>query len=245
MKQEFEKNFRRAEAGTNNLLLMLAFTAINLILLALNSDYFFLFSATVPYYALAFGLYGELTVGYVLAAVIMGLYLLCWLGSKRHPGWLVAAFVLMILDTLCLMGLSLVREDVSGLVDFAFHVWMLVYLFLGFRSGFWLRKNSLPEDRQVEVLPDTPWLRRADMEEKHRVLLQTAHEGRSIVYRRVKKCNQLIIDGYVYNEVSMVLETRHILSAQLDGHIYEVGYDGRYSFCAVDGTTVERKLRFF
>ena len=137
-----------------NLLLMLALTAINLVLLATGSDYMMLFSATIPYLSVAFGLYNEMTVllvaGIAIAAVSMIAYLLCWIFSKKHYGWMIAALVLFALDTICLVGFYFYAGDFSGILDLLIHVLVLYYLILGVKSGYQL--TYLPED---EVLPDS------------------------------------------------------------------------------------------
>jgi hypothetical protein len=44
--------------------------------------------------------------------------------------------------------------------------------------------------------------------------------------------------------VQFVIEPAHTLTAILDGHKFEVGYDGRnYSYFLVDGNEVEKKIR--
>ena len=70
--------------------------------------------------------------------------------------------------------------------------------------------------------------------------------GRAIVYRRVKRVNELVIDGRVYDEIEALVEFAHSLKAQLDGHLIEVGFDGWvHSYLKIDGQTVARKTRFY
>jgi hypothetical protein len=89
-------------------------------------------------------------------------------------------------------------------------------------------------------------LRRADMEQKHRILLKAEFEGHTVVYRRVKKVNELVIDGFVYDEMELGIEPAHSLSARIDGKLYEVGYDGKSSsYFNVDGTRKAKKTRWY
>lgn len=129
--------FKRARS---NLLLLIAFSAANLLLTALNASFYLLFSATAPQYVFAIGqMLAEsnrnsifLVVGLVIAVVILLLYLICWVFSKRRRGFLIAALVLFIFDTL-MLGLLIwdVGFEASFLLDIAFHVWILYYLFSG------------------------------------------------------------------------------------------------------------------
>lgn len=239
--------------------LMLLLTLANLVLFAIGSDRMMLFSVTVPYYAVVVGLLSEIpplmTAGIVLSAVSMLAYLLCWLLSKKHCGWMIAALVLFTLDTLCLAGLYLLIRDASGILDFAIHIWMLSYLAIGVKSG--LQLKNLPEEEAAPPVSDpeptmeaaavnsTP-LRFAERDVKFRVLLESNTLGHRICYRRVKRVNELVVDGYVYDQVEMLFETAHTLTAVIDGRTIQVGYDGRSnSFLRIDGEAVAKKLRIY
>lgn len=68
--------------------------------------------------------------------------------------------------------------------------------------------------------------------------------GHSIVYRRIKGVNELVIDGNVYDEIEALIEYAHTLKAQVDGHLFEAEFDGKaHSYIKVDGQTVAKKLR--
>lgn len=257
----------RAEAqlkydrARHNLLAMIVLTLINLVLLALDTGTMFLFSASVPYILVAFGIYSGfpliLAVFGVIAAIAMVLYFLCWLLSKKRPGWMVLALVLFILDTVLMVAFYFPFQGFSDIFDLLIHVWVLYYLILGTKYGFKLKKwpeepeaeSAYPEDvsadtEELPAIPDSLPLRRADPDVKFRILLEGDHLGRHICYRRVGRVNELVIDGYVYDEVEMLMERPHQLSANLDGHLFSVGLrEGSTSFIAVDGVTVATRLR--
>lgn len=93
---------------------------------------------------------------------------------------------------------------------------------------------------------ETPILRKADDNVKHRVLLETDELGHHICYRRVKRINELVIDGYVYDDVEMLIENAHALNAVIAGHKIQVGFDGDInSYLRIDGETVLKKKRFY
>ena len=153
----------RYASARHNILLVLLFTAVNIILLVANSNTYFLFSAFVPYAIVDLAMflcgkypaeiYGDLSeyeffgtsvlvIAVVLAAVICGLYLLCWLLSKKgRVAWLIVALSLFVLDTL-LMLLNGIGAD--SIIDVIFHGWVILSLSLGTVAHFKLKK--LPEE---------------------------------------------------------------------------------------------------
>lgn len=156
-------------SSRNNLLLVVAFTVINLVLLLTGSTTYFLFSASIPYYLPFFGMmytgklpaeYYEgladfqpypttvLTVLTVMAVIFIAVYLLCWLLSKKHGfGWLVAALVAFIADTIFMF--VVVGFSTDMILDVVFHVWVIVSLFTGISAAVKLKK--LPPEEQNPV----------------------------------------------------------------------------------------------
>lgn len=153
-----------------NLLLVLAMTLVNIVILCLGSDRYFLFSATVPYFLAMLGMLwsgsmpdeyytewpettpffgtGFLTVMLVIAALILLVYLCCFLFSKKNKvGWMLTAAVFFGIDTLGMLVLYGFSTD--SIIDIVFHVWVLYYLIMGTVNGFKLKK--LPEEEPVEV----------------------------------------------------------------------------------------------
>lgn len=149
----------RYNSARMNLLLVVAFSAINLITLATNSGMYFLFSASIPYLLTDLGMFfcgmypdevytGELAgmvfapkalfvVLLIVSFVILGVYLLCWFCSKDHKAnWLIAALVLFSFDTVILF----LNYGFSALVDLGFHIWVIVILAMGISAHFKLRK---------------------------------------------------------------------------------------------------------
>lgn len=253
---------KKYSVARGNLLLMIGLTAINVILAAVGSDYMMLFSATVPYFTAVIGTISEfglpLVACIVTAFVMLAVYFVCWLLSKKYYGWMIAALVLFSLDTLVLVLLYLLAMEVSGILDAAIHIWVLYYLIVGVSNGAKLK--NLPEDELVSneaesmesekvtesESPNTTTLRVADTGVKSRILLESDALGHHICYRRVKRINELVIDGYVYDDVEMLVEGAHALNAVIDGHRFQVGYDGSiHSYLRVDGETVTRKLRLY
>ena len=155
-------------SARHNILLVLAFTLVNIILLVTNSNTYFLFSASIPYFIvdlamLLCGKYpaeyyaGELAgmeilndtffiVALVVAAVILLLYLLSWIFSKKpRVGWMIFALVFFVIDTLGMLYLMDISTD--ALIDIVFHGWVIVSLTNGIISYF--KAKKLPEEEEL------------------------------------------------------------------------------------------------
>lgn len=236
------------EMARRNLLAVIILSVVNVVMLFFGSTTMMLFSATVPYYVAlvgyVLGIRTFMIIGAVIAAFIILVYFLCWIFSKKHYGWMLAALVLFILDTLFLGYLYIfVIGDVSGILDVVIHAFVLYYLVIGVINGKRL-KTLPPESPETQSENSSP-IRMAE-DTKHRVFLECDELGHNICYRRVEKVNELVIDGYVYAEIEMLLETPHELCARIGGHNFAAGFRAN-SFCyvSVDGNDVKKKLRWF
>lgn len=146
----------RVTNARHTLLIVLVFTLINLLMLLTESSTYFLFSASVPYYLTAFGMGMDMGMGtsgigvftataLVISAIILAVYLVCWLLTKKHPGWYIVALVLFAVDTavlvLAALGFDLLTDSI---IDIAFHAWVLVELVQAINANGKL-KNMPPE----------------------------------------------------------------------------------------------------
>ncbi len=266
-------------SARSNLLLAMAFTVINVVIAFFDGSSYFLFSLFVPYFLVLTGLlitgklpaelYTEdwadaefldssaLVVMVVIAAVILSLYLLCWIFSKKEKvGWLIFALVLVSIDTALMLLIQGVSVDT--IIDIAFHAWVIISLINGI--GAYRKLKKLPDEvvtveaanviegTETEITEDTAEentsrLRIADSDVKCNVLLTAEKDGLAITYRRVKRTNELIVNGNVYDEYEALIESSHILTAVVNHHTVEAGFDGVRSFISVDGERIAKKLR--
>lgn len=156
----------------HNILLILVFTVINVVLLVTNSNSYFLFSAYIPYMLADLGMlftgsypkeyYMEMEIygydfhgkGFLWAmlaagAVVLAVYLLCWIFSKKNRmGWMIAALVLFCFDTILFVHMLGFSTDL--ILDYVFHGWVIVSLAMGISAGSKLKK--LPEEPETPVL---------------------------------------------------------------------------------------------
>lgn len=140
-----------------NLLLMIILTLVNIVLYFAGTDTMMLFSATIPYYAAGFGqvfMPSDVSVAlFALAGALIITYFLCWLFSKKHYGWMIAALVLFVIDTAAMVYLYIHFSDISGILDVLVHAWVLYYLVVGVINGINLKKMP-PE--QPAAMPECP-----------------------------------------------------------------------------------------
>ena len=168
-KQElYRSHYNSARA---NLLIAVVFTLINCVLIFVGGSTYFLFSCSFPY-AMTFegafwtwrGLspeeYAELGwtqsdmlpdaflyIMLAIAAVAVGLYVLCWFLSKKRVGWMIAAASLFVVDTMFLILYYDVQIDF--LLDYLFHAWVLFILIRGIIS-FYRAKQLEKEEALID-----------------------------------------------------------------------------------------------
>ena len=199
---------------------------------------------------------GAFVIFVIIAVAITCLYLLAFLFSKKQKsGWLVFALVLICIDTAFM--LFIYQPSAMMIPDIAFHAFMIYGLARGINALKKLKELPPEEDPVQDVSPEVSEetknpelvnsapIRAADLTVKSRVLLEETVYGHKIVYRRVKKTNELVIDGFVYAEYIAWAEMAHMLTANLDGHVFSVGFDSAAakSYLMVDGRTVKEKVR--
>lgn len=261
-----DAHIKRYSSARADLLIMTALTVVNIVLLFTGSETIMLFSAIIPYTAVASAyIYnGSYIFGFGIAILLIGLYFLCWFMSKKNYQWLIVATILFALDTLYMIPFYDFSTDLaSSVIDIAIHALVLYYLIAGIITGKKLKslkeENSLGEgigndvafnetqSEEADFDNDTEnsiYKRRADTDIKFRVLAEGTHNGHSIIYRRVKRNNELVIDDYVYDEIEMLIETPHVLSAKIDGDLIQAGLrNPSNSFISVNGKEIVKKIR--
>lgn len=190
-----------------------------------------------------------------VAAVIELIYLLCWIfARKKKVGWLIFALTFFALDTAFMLYMYGISADI--LLDILLHGWVIASLASGINAYYKLQKlppepetenEGNPETAYINASADkagTPMLRMADTDVKARILLEAEHLGYRIEYRRVKRTNELVVNGRVYDEYEALVETPHALTAVVDGHKIDVQYDtSNRMYIIFDGEQIAKKLR--
>ena len=192
-----------------------------------------------------------LTIGIALLAV--GVLVVCYIFSKRHVGFLIAAVVLLAADKL--YALIWVGISVNILPGVMMAAGLFAILIIGIVSHFWLR--MLEWTRQVPVsglsqsapasedaVPaDSPVLHVADYSEKGKFLMLTSKNDYMIGYRKIGEIRELEIDRKVYDTIDVgKYEQPHELCAYVDGHEIAVGLDmDGTRYLRFDGETVKQR----
>ena len=161
---------KRYHVGRINILILAAFTLINIVMLAAGNYTYFLFSAAVPYLLVDYGMFftgrypqeayealdsafefyndSFFYIALAISFIIILFYVVCFLLSKRHIGWLIAAFAAFILDTAMMF---LFYDLASSIVDIIFHVYVIVYFALAI-AGYFKLKTLLAERAAQDAL---------------------------------------------------------------------------------------------
>lgn len=165
-RQILENKYSSARA---NLLIVVAFTLINIVLAFTDSSSYFLFSLFIPYMLVLLGamLTGKLPGAYtaaepeiieflpnavfiimaIVAAAFLAVFVVSWVVTKKKPaiGWLIASLVLASIDT----GIFVLFGGISldTLIDLAFHVWVIVSLAGGISAHKKLK--ALPPEEEI------------------------------------------------------------------------------------------------
>lgn len=273
------------------LLMYILITSANFLSLLTDGAYYNSFSSILPYavtdYAMymcgmyppeSYGAYifpfwdrAFFTLAVVISILIIGVYVLCLIMSrKRRYGWFVPVILLIILDTpvqhfnyaIPLPDMSLeILFDCAMIISLIIGIGMVLMYKLWEKNNTAQKRTGVPdihadedfdEDDPDEILQeaedhihvDSTPLRMADMTVKYRTLLEHTEDGFRILYRRVGKTNELIIGGKVYDEYIARLEFAHNLNAVVSGHEIQAGFDGMStSYIMFDNKVVARKTR--
>ncbi len=198
-----------------------------------------------------------LVIMLAVVAVFLLMYVLAYIfARKKKIGWLIFSLVFFAIDTVVMVIFTGLSAD--NIFDLVIHAWVMVSLVRGIiiyrdlkkqpaEEGQDLAEGSADEsETKVDMLGNTVPLRDADMEIKARVFVQAEAYGHSIVFRRVKNVNELVIDGRVYDEYIATIEFEHTLQATLNGHHFVAQFDGKgRSFIFVDSNQLAKKIRLY
>lgn len=152
------------KSARTDILLVVILTIVNIAMLIGGIDYFMLFSASVPYYAVCFpalmGEYELFVLGVILAVIIIIAYFLCWLLSKKRPQWLTVALVMFIVDTIGLIGFYILAQEISGIMDLLIHALVLYQLIRGIQAANKLKKMPVGRELRITVRPFAAWVKK-------------------------------------------------------------------------------------
>lgn len=166
LRHTLETRYDKARAG---LLLLTVFTLLNMSLVLLGQDLFFLFSASLPYQAVYLGMYriGKLPdevygaalkemefsapsflIAQTVAAVVLtALFFLCWIRSARRSAYqLTLATLLLAADTVYLIKTA--PLGAQTVIDLMMHALILFYLLSGIVAAMRLSHLSKTEQDQ-------------------------------------------------------------------------------------------------
>jgi len=244
--------------SVNNLLLVVIFSTVNIVMALLDASFYFPFSATFPMAllgvgaAMAAGSGAGLfyIIGIMAALFAVAVYLICYIFSRRHRGWIIAALVLFSLDTVFMLWLLAFSFEPSMLIDVAFHAWVLICLVNALRARIEFDKlpAAAPEtatDNESYPVPEqTPAVR--PQSAKGKVLLKQNFNDLEIIVKRAFGVTELIVNGMVYAEQKGLVEPNYTLESRFGSadikFVNEVGAVGIIKLY-VNGNLLAEKKR--
>lgn len=248
-----------------DLLIIVIFSVVNMIAL-LTGGVYFLFSAHVPTILIAIGSAmveegaenSVMIVCIVVAAILILPYLLCWLFSKKRPGWMIAALVLFSLDTAVLLIDFLIYFDISLIFDIIIHGLAIWYLARGVKAGLAL-KNMPSEEEELAAeeaaagdeaenevpLVETVAIRPVKEYGKTKVLIEAEYNGHKISYQKYKKHEELVIDDMVYDETDRKsMQPNVFMRAVKDGVEITVVNANSKNYIMINGNVLKSNIRW-
>ena len=221
-----------------NLLLVVAFTIVNILLLVANANSYFLFSAFIPYFLTSMGMLlcgrfpeefytdefsnmeffdnSVFVVILIISIAITLLYLLAWFMSRKNrSGWLVFALVLFSIDTLGMLFLNGIAID--SIMDILFHAWVIYYLIIGISASSNLK--SLPADTTAEDLA----INLDDIQESNAETSEPSSETNSTVLRDADKTvkHRVLLQTHIHNYDICYRRVKHTNELVINGKVYD------------------------
>jgi len=149
---------KKYNISRNNLLAVIALTVLNIILALLDTDLFFLFSASIPMYLLYWDSWystitGILTfspIGVTAAFVTVSIYGVFWWLTQKYKGWIIAALVYFSIDvfvSVWILIFLIEGFEIALLIEIAFMAWIMYYLIAG--TIAWSKLRDLQTQEQA------------------------------------------------------------------------------------------------
>lgn len=158
---------RSIALASSNLMIFAVLTVVNMVLVACNADISFSFSAEIPPFLAILGISAISGSGLAAAGILLillslvsvGFIFLCSVMTKKHPGWLIASLVCLIVDTVFsawvyIRAMAAEKSFVtSAVIAAAFHIWMIYYIVKGISAASKLKR--LPPEPMTYDVPFT------------------------------------------------------------------------------------------
>ena len=159
--QLYYQKSNQYRSARGSLLTIVLLSVINVFSMIFSGSYF-LFSAYLPQLFIYMGLdlaaeSGDslfLIVAGVFAVIVVVPYLLCWIFSKKHVGWMIGALCMFSLDSVLFLVdfvAFLQAGDFTMIIDLLIRVWAIVSLILGVKHGLAAKKEA--ENAPLEATP--------------------------------------------------------------------------------------------
>ena len=148
--QQIKTQAIRFNRARNNLLAVVILTLANLVLIVLDTNLNFPFSAIVPQVVLILFMDIAMPIAMAAAVICVSFYLLFFFLSKRWRVFILVAFIFFAMDTLFLIDIMLANDFFDFILDIAFHGWIHFYLITG--TIAWAKLGNVTRDEFKELV---------------------------------------------------------------------------------------------
>ena len=132
-------------------LLATIFTAFNVLMIVLDQNFYFIFSATLPQvitylgYLISETFYEPIIypISIFISVLIILTFVLIFILSKKYAGAMIAALVLFSIDSALILYSTISMFDASLILDILFHAFLIYELVVGIKVGYALKKHPL------------------------------------------------------------------------------------------------------
>ena len=188
----------------NNLLAVVAFTVINLFLIAFDFDLSFLFSAFVPQILqIIVHEFFSMSIGLIIGLAFTSVYLVCYALSKRWRVFILIALLLFLIDALIMLGAMFITGAYGEFIfNIAFHAWILFYLITG--TVAWVKLGKVTADEFKEIQQEVV---QTEQTEELNSALHTVASTSAISdtlpqdIDRLENSGMYVIDDYMKNSI--------------------------------------------
>ncbi len=252
-----EKDYKekvRINRSRFSIIFMLLLSVFNFIFVLKDGIIYLPFSSSFSTYGLIFGKTASIqtgvnafeVAGIVFALLVIGIYFICYLKSKKQPMFLFIAFALAIADTLLLLAIICFGgfDNTMQIFDAIMHLMILFYIYQGVSSA----KKTIGKTASNKIAP-------APVEKEEELnryegssddfVIFGRYEGYHVAVSMHDGRSELIINNYICDEQSIESLDRFKLCAIVNGTEFSFNYNKTkdktfLSLCA-DGEIFESK----
>ena len=145
------------EKSRKNLLAVFILSTVNIFLFLFNATISFPFSAAIPTILVGVGQFitqdtgsnSFFVFGAIMAFIVVASYGIFYLLSKKYSAFMLVALIFFVPDTLLVVFFLISEFEIGFVIDFLFHIWVMVSLASGVKALSELKKMPIENIQQA------------------------------------------------------------------------------------------------